>query len=444
MSQSISNSGEISYVPGSYTTFGNDGNHYNDSINQPPNAVVSQQIADALHYSTDHLPVYASLNFDEPSSQTTFWTHTFESSGGYSTSILEFTDGGGDYFLRTDGSDIGSWIEFSNIQDTFYFAAMDIDGEGATLPVTLTFDDLDISGQSSITFYVYLAEDDDGTNEDWDAADYFHIDYDIDNSGTFSNLLWVESSGATNTPPLIDTDFDGTGDGTEIDTTFTEFSVSIPGTGSTIDFEITFNLNSGDEDIALDNLRMTSTAAGTPLITVIPSTLSGFSYIEGSGPSSEQSFDISGADLTDDITITPPTNYEISTGTGGSFVPTNPITLTHSGGTVNSTPIYVRLKAGLSGGTYDGEDISATSTGATTQNVTCNGAVVKAEPTNHVTNFNGTLGDPSYYYIIIDWTDATGGTEPDGYLIKGSEFHYDSIAVPVDVLTVVLVIIPSR
>lgn len=64
MSNSILTSGGITFNPGSYVTYGNDGNHYNDSINKPPNTVVSQQIADALHYASDHLPVYATFSFD--------------------------------------------------------------------------------------------------------------------------------------------------------------------------------------------------------------------------------------------------------------------------------------------------------------------------------------------------------------------------------------------
>ena len=53
------------YVPGSYTTFGNDGNHFNDSINAMPNTAVSQEIAQALHDASDHLPVYLELVFEK-------------------------------------------------------------------------------------------------------------------------------------------------------------------------------------------------------------------------------------------------------------------------------------------------------------------------------------------------------------------------------------------
>jgi hypothetical protein len=63
-SRAISLGGGITYIPQSLTPYGNDGTHYNDSINRPPNLVVSQQVANALHYSTDHLPVFAKFVFE--------------------------------------------------------------------------------------------------------------------------------------------------------------------------------------------------------------------------------------------------------------------------------------------------------------------------------------------------------------------------------------------
>lgn len=66
MSESVMTSGGITYVPDSYFAYGNDGNHYNDSINKTPNTAVGQEIADALHYSSDHLPVIASFSFIDP------------------------------------------------------------------------------------------------------------------------------------------------------------------------------------------------------------------------------------------------------------------------------------------------------------------------------------------------------------------------------------------
>lgn len=63
MSQAVWDSGGITFIPNTYFAYGNDGNHYNDSINSPPNSAVGQVIADALHYSSDHLPVIATFHF---------------------------------------------------------------------------------------------------------------------------------------------------------------------------------------------------------------------------------------------------------------------------------------------------------------------------------------------------------------------------------------------
>ena len=63
MSQAVIDDGGMKYDAGSYIPYGNDGLHYNDSINQPPNNAVGQEIANALHYSSDHLPVMASFTF---------------------------------------------------------------------------------------------------------------------------------------------------------------------------------------------------------------------------------------------------------------------------------------------------------------------------------------------------------------------------------------------
>lgn len=197
--------------------------------------------------------------------QTPFYSLDFETAGGYTTSVPEFTDGAGDYFIRTDGSDYGSYIVYDGPVGSYFFAGMDLDGEGATNPLFLDIADIDITGQTNLVFRIYLAEDDDGTNQDWDDTDYMHIGYDIDNTGTFTPLLWVEGSGGTNTAPLIDTDFDGTGDGTEITNNFVQFTVAIPGSGTEMDMQFEFRFDAGDEDIAIDHIELLSGSGVLPL-----------------------------------------------------------------------------------------------------------------------------------------------------------------------------------
>ena len=61
----LDNQSRMVYIDDSYTAFGNDGNHFNDAINSGNNFSVSEQIADALHDASDHLPVYMDVWFDD-------------------------------------------------------------------------------------------------------------------------------------------------------------------------------------------------------------------------------------------------------------------------------------------------------------------------------------------------------------------------------------------
>ncbi len=195
---------------------------------------------------------------------TTIFTENFETDGNgtrYTTSVPEFTDSLGDFFTRTDGSNIGTFYQVTGADGNFFFAAQDIDGEGAASQQTLSFSGIDITGFTNLGFSALFAEDDDGSNQDWDAADFFLVEYQIDGGG-FQNLLAIENDGSTfNSAPLIDTDFDGTGDGTEITSTFAALGGAIAGTGSTLDLQFTFDLDSGDEDLAIDAIEITGDAA---------------------------------------------------------------------------------------------------------------------------------------------------------------------------------------
>ena len=162
------------------------------------------------------------------------------------------------------------------------------------------------------------------------------------------------------------------------------------------------NNNAADFSAAIANPRNMASptnVCSSPTITVSPTTLTNFSYVFGSGPSAEKTFTVSGGNLTGNIALVPPTDYEISTGTGGAFVATNPITLTQSGGAVSTTTIYARLKAGLAVGNYNNENIVASSAGATAQNVNCSGSVTM----NYYSAASGNLD------AITSW-----GANPDG------------------------------
>jgi hypothetical protein len=112
-----------------------------------------------------------------------------------------------------------------------------------------------------------------------------------------------------------------------------------------------------------------------PVLTTSVSTLSGLNYIVGAGPSDNtHSFDVSGGtSLSGDITVTAPTNFEVSkTGLTGEYSAT--VTVAPTSGSVAATPIYVRLAAGLSAETYTG-NVTVSAAGAVSKTVACTAIV---------------------------------------------------------------------
>ncbi len=183
----------------------------------------------------------------------------FETDGNgtrYFTNVAEFSDGFGDFFTRTDGANIGNFYSLTGQGGNSYFAGMDLDGEGGPATVSLTTQQINIAGFVNLSFSGLFAEDDDGTNQDWDADSSALIEYRID-GGAWTNLLAFAAAGGTNTEPLLDTDFDGVGDGPALSDVFTEYTAAIAGTGTNLELRVALtNLNAGDEDFAFDNLAI--------------------------------------------------------------------------------------------------------------------------------------------------------------------------------------------
>lgn len=154
-----------------------------------------------------------------------------------------------------------------------------------------------------------------------------------------------------------------------------------------------------------------ASASTSPFISVTPTSLTSFTQ-SSSSPSTEQTYTVSGNNLPGDVTITPPTGFEISTTTGGSFSATNPITLNVSGGDIVGEPvtIYVRQNAS-SLGAISG-NIAHSSTGANNPNVAVSG-------TRTGTYYSKSIGN-------LDET-ATWGLNTDGTGTSPSNFTADGI-----------------
>lgn len=204
--------------------------------------------------------------------QITLFQDSFETgSPDTSATMSEMcTDGGGDFFTVTDGTNIGTNYSVTGADGTYWLAAQDTDGtpECNSDVQTIEYNNIDISTGTNMTLAFIAAEDDDGTNQDWDADTLVYFETDIDNSGTYTKVFQFAANGATNTEPGVDSNFDGIIDGTLLSSIFQEFTYAVPN-GSTLDLRITFEkLNAGDEDISIDNIRIIDGYAPTSTISI--------------------------------------------------------------------------------------------------------------------------------------------------------------------------------
>src|SRR5690554_4105713 len=185
-----------------------------------------------------------------------------------------------------------------------------------------------------------------------------------------------------NNPAKIEISYDGGG-------TFTQTELSATPTSSTyinggvfalssitnqVQIRISNNGTSG-RGVRLRNLILEATAPIGPTITVSSTSLTGFTYEEGSGPSGEQSFTVEGSNLTDDIDISAPTDWEISTTSGSGFGGT--VSLPETGGVVSSTTIYARIVSGLLNvnSPFSGNITATSINDGITENVSVEGSV---------------------------------------------------------------------
>ena len=134
----------------------------------------------------------------------------------------------------------------------------------------------------------------------------------------------------------------------------------------------------------ISDVTVTSSGGGTPTITT-SGTLSAVNTTYGTASATPTSFTVSGANMTDGITVTPPAGFEVSQTAGGSsgYAGSGTAITVGAAGTIASTTVYVRLAATATVGSspYSG-NITCISSGATSQNVaTTSSSVSKATPT---------------------------------------------------------------
>lgn len=146
--------------------------------------------------------------------------------------------------------------------------------------------------------------------------------------------------------------------------------------------------NSTSRQVIVDDISWTAYASAGPSLLVAPAALTAFSYVEGSGPSVEQSFTLSAFNLDGNVSLVAPTDYAISLSSDSGYM--NSLSIAHVAGSVAETTIYVRLIAGLNAGLYNDEIIQISAGTANPKTVTLSGSVSATLPTEgYIVNFDG-------------------------------------------------------
>jgi len=195
--------------------------------------------------------------------QTIIHYESFETDGDGSRYTVTggFTDGIGDYFIRTNGIDVNkpsNLPSYTSSDGDFFFAGEDTEcSDNPNSDVSfVTISGIDITDASSITVAGLFAS---GAKEKFDPKDYLHIYANIDASGeVLIGAFEADISSGFNTSFFgVDSDFDGIADGQDsLNIEFAEYSFALGNIGNSLDLRIEANLTAGDEEIAFDSITV--------------------------------------------------------------------------------------------------------------------------------------------------------------------------------------------
>ena len=275
-----------------------------------------------------------------------------------------------------------------------------------------------------------------GTNVSWTAAGdvdgggYIVVRYaslpNADNDPNVNGIYGVGNTITNGTAALSGTVvYIGTG---------TSFTDTVLGSVSGSDYYKIYTVDKAFNYSKNDEIIGTAVPAGSPVITSTPTVpLTGFTFVQGSGPSAVKQTVISGSNLSSNIIVSLPTNYELSTDDFATGAAIGTIDLGLAGGTLS-----IRLKAGLSNGVYN-ENIVLTS-GATVFNVPLTGFLLGS----YLYNGSGSLTDAANWTPTPNVTGANGtfnlrttvSTDAAWVLGLGSKVILGDSSVPAVTLTV--------
>ncbi|MEN9684459.1 MAG: hypothetical protein RLZZ28_245, partial [Bacteroidota bacterium] len=309
--------------------------------------------------------------------------------------VLRDVDGDGKLDIITANNNLSGTVTIlrNTSSSGSISVAAKVDLSAASYPFSLAVDDLDGDGKPDIAV---------GNDNSSGPVSIFR---NTSSSGSVSFASKVDFTSGNRALSIDIGDIDGDGKpdmavgnyGSNTLSVFKNTATSGSITSGSFAAKVDYTTASGPEAVAIgdldgDNVNDIAVANWTagsvsvfrniaiPTISVT-GTLSSFSTCSGTA-SVFQSIAVSGSSLSGDISITAPSGYEISTTSGSGYA--NTITLTRGSNLiVSNTTVYARI-TNIATGSPTG-NISISSSGATTQNLTVTGTV------NALPTISGTL-----------------------------------------------------
>jgi hypothetical protein len=145
--------------------------------------------------------------------------------------------------------------------------------------------------------------------------------------------------------------------------------------------------------------------AGAPVMTLSTNSLTAMTTVTGT-TSAVRTYTISGSNLTADVIVTAPTNFEISSN-GTTYAGT--LTLTRTGNVLVGQPITIsaRVKSSAPAGIYS-ESITHTTTGGTSKSVAVSATVISVKPTTQATLATIPAITTTSTTFTVNWTNGNG------------------------------------
>ncbi|MBB6087262.1 Ig-like domain-containing protein [Wenzhouxiangella marina] len=235
-----------------------------DQTNVDPTGVLVAEFNDEVQAGTGNLSLYSGTQmraleegFDDTSRLSPTSVDLFSSNGIGSYFGINFGAG--------DGS--GIWGGDPNPTNTTDYIGLDGNyfdaSQLGSSPRDLDWDDIDISALTNLAFSGQFA-----APAGWGPDDYVQILIDIDNSGSFTEILEFRGDGDN----IAREELTGApfGSGVPLRTEAKRFALPISGTGSTLDLRISVRTSAGGERVAMDNIIISGILNSPTLVEQVP------------------------------------------------------------------------------------------------------------------------------------------------------------------------------